>query len=247
MNTFYDELEKLNTPWLQDFKNEINSRIDRIKSDIIKEANASGVPDLGDEDKLYKQFKSNIEYDLIFGNWEVLKYFVYYLQIKILQEIIGELNYTQHDEEMFNYFNNLSISEKTRCKAKYLKFTSVNPWILYEDKLFNSYTDYNTHFKYNIFYEYKMLKGNTNKNQIFKINYCTFFEDHFAAVYNLIQKVKLLNQYWPYRIFKLFDFEDKNRYTPRYIWYMNNNQFSKETYEFKRWSINKIKKEYFKR
>jgi hypothetical protein len=45
-------------------------------------------------------------------------------KIKILQEMIGEWNYTEEDIEMYRYFNTLEIDEKIKTNEKKLKYNS---------------------------------------------------------------------------------------------------------------------------
>jgi hypothetical protein len=104
----------------------VKNRIKDIEAAIKKEAEKSGDERMADEEFLYTRFKDNVSTGMIFANWEVLKYFSKILLCKWYYEHIGEWKYTEEDVEMYRYFRDIEVTQKTKCRKKFIKFNSVD-------------------------------------------------------------------------------------------------------------------------
>lgn len=120
----FDDLLAMNCDWADQLKDLVNERINEYQALITAEAAYDGQPELADETILYERFKENCNTGMWNGNWQILKYFIRVFTIKIFKDMIGQWEFTEHDAEMYNYFANLKVTEKTKCKAAALKCKS---------------------------------------------------------------------------------------------------------------------------
>lgn len=244
MKITYEILKELKAPWLDKFTADVKTLIEERRNAIAKEAKADGIENLT-EDFLYSHFKDNCQYDLIFSNWQILKYFAPLMEIKVMEEMIGIISYTEHDKEMFEYFINSEPTQKERCQCKHLKFKTSEPWnynfsILYYRKNGNGYIQHN---KYKLYFEYDTIGDTVSKNRVIESQYTDIFEKHFIAIENMVRKPKCLRVFWSQGVFDLFDFENELRYEPYYVNCFNSG--NKEHFRFKRWSPKPIKRIYY--
>ena len=96
----YDDMKRINAPWLEDMTKMVKARITEF------DAEYNGVPGLSNESTLYKRYLDNKALGLVFSNLEVFKYFVLMFRIKMYYELIGEWKFTEHDIEMYHYYSN---------------------------------------------------------------------------------------------------------------------------------------------
>lgn len=125
VKTPYDIICELNPDWKSEMETVVKKQIEEIESAIKKEAEKSGDDRMADEEFLYSRFKDNVSTGMIFANWEVLKYFSKILLCKSYYEYIGEWKYTEEDVEMYRYFRDVEVDQKTKCRPKYLKFNCI--------------------------------------------------------------------------------------------------------------------------
>ena len=125
VKTPYDIICELNPSWKSELETVVKKHIKDIEAAIKKEAENSGDSRMADEDFLYDRFKDNVSTGMIFANWEVLKYFQKILLCKLYYEQIGEWKYTEEDVEMYRYFRDVEVDQKTKCRQKFLKFNCV--------------------------------------------------------------------------------------------------------------------------
>lgn len=92
----------------------IKKIIGDIVSDIEAEAAYDGQPELCDCDYLYECFKNNIEFDMVKGNWQVLKYYARVVAIKLAKAMIGDWTFNDRDVEMINYFGSMDMDKETK-------------------------------------------------------------------------------------------------------------------------------------
>lgn len=121
----YEVFKELKAPWLDELRQNVTKVIDAYYALIHDEAQLDGVPRLADEDFLYERFVDNVRYNLYYSNWEVLKYFNIIMHIKMYKEFIGEWTFTDHDVEMYNYFNSINVNNENKCAYQRLTFSST--------------------------------------------------------------------------------------------------------------------------
>jgi hypothetical protein len=126
VKTPYETICELNPSWKSEMEEAVKNRIKDIEAAIKKEAEKSGDDRMADEEFLYTRFKDNVSTGMIFANWEVLKYFSKILLCKWYYEHIGEWKYTEEDVEMYRYFRDVEVTQKTKCRKKFIKFNSVD-------------------------------------------------------------------------------------------------------------------------
>ena len=103
-------------------KMKCNELIEAIGNSIVKEAERDGNPALANPDFLYERYKDNCKYNLMYGNWQIFKYFIRHMHIKIYMDLSGHPNYTDHDKEMYTYFRSLHLTPANKCSSIYLAF-----------------------------------------------------------------------------------------------------------------------------
>jgi len=118
------EMEKQNAPWIDSVRTAVNTYVARMEELIKMEAEFEGQPELANDDFLYERFVDNRDGDMFVANWEIFKFFVAKLEIKIAKEVIGEWLYTEHDVEMYRYFHNMKVNINNKCQPKFIKFKS---------------------------------------------------------------------------------------------------------------------------
>lgn len=128
VKTPYETICELNPSWKSEMEEVVKKHIKNIEAAIKKEAEESGDDRMADEEFLYSRFKDNVSTGMMFANWEVLKYFSKILLCKWYYEHIGEWKYTEEDVEMYRYFRDLEVTQKSKCRQKFLQFNFVaNP------------------------------------------------------------------------------------------------------------------------
>lgn len=208
MKTMYEEIAKLNPSWLTEFTDKITKLISTAKEELKREAEYCGESKFADENYLYERFKDNVENGMYFGNWEVLKYFSRILKIKVMEEMLGKWTFTKQDKEMYDYFNNVKVDGKIKCKPAILKYNAGSESTVYFPNFENN--------KYSINYEFEDLDETSYyKNYIVPVPYDSFFRNHFVAIDNIIRNVKMLTKCWIDGEYDLF--ETKDRYSSYYI------------------------------
>lgn len=118
------EMEKQNAPWVDSVRTAVNTYVARMEELIKMEAEFEGQPELANDDFLYERFVDNRDSDMFVANWQIFKFFVAKLEIKIAKEVIGEWLYTEHDVEMYRYFHNMNVNINNKCQPKFIKFKS---------------------------------------------------------------------------------------------------------------------------
>lgn len=114
----------IGAPWATELKERVTNVVAAYQKAIVAEAEFDGNPQMADADFLYSRFKDNVAAGLVYGNWEVLKYFYMIMRMKMYKEIIGAWTFTEHDVEMYNYFVSMDVKDSEKCVAKYLKWKS---------------------------------------------------------------------------------------------------------------------------
>ena len=122
----YESMVRLGAPWIDEWTELIVKVLTAYENGIRNEADFDGQAELSNEDFLYERFKDNVESNMLFANWQVLKYFYAIMRMKMYKEAIGEWTFTEHDVEMYRYFANLSVSDDMKAKAKHFKFQFDN-------------------------------------------------------------------------------------------------------------------------
>lgn len=184
----FDDAKELKAPWLKELKSYVKDTIELMKSEIKKEAEYDGQTELTDEKFLYKRFKDNCQTGMIYGNWEVFKYFLRNMRLKLCYEMIGELKYTKEDKEMYDYFMNIEVTEKTKCKHSIIKFKSSA-----EQSYQNVQFHCSQHEEYAVYYNFKSETGcDYYENQVVAVPYFTRFSKLFNSLSNMVAHVKML-------------------------------------------------------
>lgn len=101
--------------------NKVEEVINYIESMLSKEAEKDGAPELLDETVLYKRFCINRDNGMMFGNWQILKYFVWKLRIKTCYLMFGQCRFNEHDVEMYNFFRWQKFVNSDKCQPRFLK------------------------------------------------------------------------------------------------------------------------------
>lgn len=174
-----------NAIWLNEIEEQIKEMISTLNQQLIKEAEYCSDTDLLDPKFMYVRFKENCKYDMYFGNWSILKYFIRIMKIKLLNEIIGNWTYTEEDKEMYEYFFTFEINDKNKPKQNTLKYKSC-----VEDNM--SIIRSNLGDMY-IWLEFKT--DDISANNVSKIHYYRFFDYKFQAIDNLARNAKMLQKY----------------------------------------------------
>lgn len=181
-NLPFNLIKKLNAPWIDEVKTIVEKKIDESIAQLKEEAEYEGDVKFSNEKFLYERFKDNIENKLVFGNYQVLKYFYRIMKIKLYRLIIGRNTFNAHDKEMYNYFINVKVNEKTKCKHALLKFKSAT-----------EITDYSIRYNNQSYFLTYIFK--TNKNSpymdILNVPYFDYYNRAFSAIDDMIRNVKM--------------------------------------------------------
>lgn len=235
----YEELVKSNPIWIDKMIAEVKQNIIALEKSLIEESKYDKYEPLRDENFLYTRFKDNIETGCIFGNWEVLKYFIRIFKLKIYYFMIGENKFTNHDKEMFDYFNNIEITNDTKCKHSKIKWHNNEPqfdkWTgiemveiakgVYESRFL---TDYILEFT-PLYTRHEHARGKRPLCASYYERFYTFFE----SLDNMVRHCKGLEAGW-WKCTKLFD--ETNCFLPARICESLNSNDRNFTYD----SIEKI-------
>lgn len=171
--------------WLKEYKDTITEIIDSVAKQLYEEAVYCKEVNLLDPDYMYVRFKENCEYRLAFGNWIILKYFYRMMYMKVMKEMIGEWSYTSEDKEMYEYFINLAVDSKIKCKPNILKFQSCT-----ED-------DGRGIVRGNavggiIYAEFK--SDDISANNVLDLHYNFYFDFKFMTLENMLRNAKMLTK-----------------------------------------------------
>lgn len=184
-NLPFNLIKKLNAPWIDEVKTIVEKKIDESIAQLKEEAEYEGDVKFSNEKFLYERFKDNIENKLVFGNYQVLKYFYRIMKIKLYRLIIGRNTFNAHDKEMYNYFINVKVNEKTKCKHALLKFKSAA-----------EITDCSIRYNNQSYYLTYIFE--TNKNSpymdIINVPYFDYYNRAFSAIDDMIRNVKMLGK-----------------------------------------------------
>lgn len=86
-----------------------------IKNELSLNAQYDNNLELLDDKFLYQRFLNNLKFGLIYGNLQVLKYFVY----KMVLKIHNNKKLSKHDIEMINYYENTKDFETIKSNRKH--------------------------------------------------------------------------------------------------------------------------------
>lgn len=181
-NLPFNMIKKLNAPWIDEVKTLVENKISDSIKQLKEEAEYDHDINLSNEKFLYERFKDNIENKLVFGNYEVLKYFYRIMKIKLYRLMLGRNTFNAHDKEMYDYFINIQVDEKTKCKPALLKIKSgteidESTIIYLNNKYFLSYV-FETDEKHPMM-------------DILHVPYFNFYLNAFRALDDMIRNVKM--------------------------------------------------------
>lgn len=181
-NLPFNLIKKLNAPWIDEIKTIVEKKIDESIAQLKEEAEYEGDVKFSNEKFLYERFKDNIENKLVFGNYQVLKYFYRIMKIKLYRLIIGRNTFNAHDKEMYNYFINVKVNEKTKCKHALLKFKSAT-----------EITDYSIRYNNQSYFVNYILETDENSPymDILNVPYFNYYNRAFSAIDDMIRNVKM--------------------------------------------------------
>lgn len=209
----FAEINELKAPWISEVKGIVKENIKKLSKQREEEAEYEGSPELLDEKYLYERFKENRSSEMWNGNWEIFKYFILNFEIKIFKTMIGEWTFTDADKEMYEYFNNVQVNDKTKCKANQIKVKSGTK-VNYNDLIYR--TD-----KYLIYYEFEPRDDyDTN---VIQDPYFAKFIKSFDCIENMVRNCKMTAKYMDEDFFT-----SKSLYTSRiYDGCVTNVQYNK--------------------
>lgn len=184
----YFDLMKQGCPWLGDVKAIVLDCIKTEQDSITREAQADGQPELSDEQFLYEHFVFNRDHDMLIANWRILKYFIRIFRLKIYYDMIGEWKFTTNDVEMYNYFNTITVTDKTKCMPRYLKFKTDDT----EDNLRLDYPSLPTSMFVDGHCKYQVLLKEPN---YYPTGYINLFEYECWLLQSMVQNVRM-EQKW---------------------------------------------------
>lgn len=215
-NLPFNLIKKLNAPWIDEVKTIVEKKIDESIAQLKEEAEYEGDVKFSNEKFLYERFKDNIENKLVFGNYQVLKYFYRIMKIKLYRLMIGRNTFNAHDKEMYNYFINVKVNEKTKCKHALLKFKSAA-----------EITDYSIRYNNQSYFVNYILE--TNKSSpymdILNVPYFNYYNRAFISIDDMIRNVKMLGK----ENINFFDNDDI--FNPLKLYLMENKKVIKITTE----------------
>lgn len=181
----FAEITELKVPWIGEIKDIVRDYIEKLNKQREEEAEYEGSPELLDEKYLYERFKENRISEMWNGNWEIFKYFILNFEIKIFKTMIGEWTFTDADKEMYEYFNNVHVNDKTKCKHTQIKIKSGTK-VDYNELIYGS-------DKYLIYYEFE--PKNEYDSNVIKEPYFTKFIKSFGCIENMIRNCKMTAKY----------------------------------------------------
>lgn len=179
----FETITELKAPWIKEIKSIVPEYIAKLVNQYKEETEYCGVPEFYDEKYLYERFKENRDTEMWNGNWEVLKYFALNFEIKVLKTMIGEWAFTDADKEMYEYFNNVQVNDKTKCKNAQLAIKSAAK-ISTKDIIYNHINDYK------IYYEFTP-KDKYDAN-VTIVCYFEMFSKSLGCIENMIRNCKML-------------------------------------------------------
>lgn len=210
-NSPYFEIKSMKCTWAEEMETDVKEYIATLEQQLHDEAEYCGVLEMLDDTYLYKCFLNNKDNQMYFGNWEVLKYFLRKMRIKLAKEIIGEFCFTKQDKEMYDYFCSVQINEKNKCKPAILKFKSCAEIqisnLLYSEK---AYRKYKVYYKFDSF----LASDDNYDNNVAEIPYFSWFEEKFNLLDDVVRHVKMLNFMYGC---DLFTSKFKTRYLNGYL------------------------------
>lgn len=181
----FAEITELKVPWIGEVKDIVRNYIEKLSKQKEDEAEYEGSPELLDEKYLYERFKENRISEMWNGNWEIFKYFILNFEIKIFKTMIGEWTFTDADKEMYEYFNNVHVNDKTKCKASQIKMKSGSK-VNYNELIYRS-------DKYIIYYEFE--QKNEYDSNVIQDPYFTKFIKSFDCIENMKRNCKMTAKY----------------------------------------------------
>lgn len=179
----FEIITELKAPWIKEIKSIVTEYITKLVNQYKEETEYCGVSEFYDEKFLYERFKENCDTEMWNGNWEVLKYFALNFEIKVLKTMIGEWTFTDADKVMYEYFNNVQVNDKTKCKPAQLAIKSAAK-ITTKDIIYNHINDYK------IYYEFTP-KDKYDANVII-VYYFEMFSKSLSCIENMIRNCKML-------------------------------------------------------
>ena len=177
VKTPYETICELNPSWKSEIEEAVKNRIKDIEAAIKKEAEMSGDVRMADEEFLYSRFKDNVSTGMIFANWEVLKYFSKILICKWYYEHIGEWKYTEEDVEMYRYFRDIEVTQKTKCRKRFMKFNSVDEEVFAHSQEIDHVTE-----KSLLYYEL----DDGRADNVITVNYFDLFHVRWLLIQDMI-------------------------------------------------------------
>lgn len=182
----FETITELKAPWIKEIKSIVTEYITKLANQYKEEAEYCGVPEFHNEKFLYERFKENCDTQMWNGNWEVLKYFALNFEIKVFKTMIGEWAFTDADKEMYEYFRNIQVNDKTKCKPAQLAIKS-GAKITVKDLI------YNPNSEYKIYYEFTP-KDEYDANVITGF-YFEMFGKSLGCIENMIRNCKMLAKF----------------------------------------------------
>lgn len=179
----FEIITELKAPWIKEIKPIVTEYIAKLVNQYKEETEYCGVSEFYDEKFLYERFRENCDTEMWNGNWEVLKYFALNFEIKVFKTMIGEWAFTDADKEMYEYFNNVQVNDKTKCKNAQLAIKSTAK-ITTKDIIYNHINDYK------LYYEFTP-KDKYDANVI-TVFYFEMFSKSLSCIENMIRNCKML-------------------------------------------------------
>jgi len=188
-----EEIKEIKPEWISEIEKVVHEYIKATEEQIVAEAEFEGNEDFLDEKKLYEHFKDVKENEMWFGMWEILKYFIMYMNLKACKLILGDWTFTDNDKEMYNYFSTVKVNDNTKCKPSLLKLKS-GAKLSYNSLLYN----YNN---YEINYEFDTDDSYNTSREPFFIKFIKLFD----SIENMAKNCKMLQKYGTFNIFEQHD------------------------------------------
>lgn len=182
----FETITELKAPWIKEIKSIVTEYIAKLANQYKEETEYCGVPEFNNEKFLYERFKENRDTQMWNGNWEVLKYFVLNFEIKVFKTMIGEWTFTDADKEMYEYFNNVQVNDKTKCKPAQLTIKS-GAKINVKDIIYNPNSEYKIYYEFTPKDEYD---GNVITGYYFEM-----FGKSLSCIENMIRNCKMLAKF----------------------------------------------------
>lgn len=172
---WFEKVEKFNYNWINELKTYINSEILKYTNILKEESILDKNCNLSDINYLYSCFEHNLEFEEIYAQYEILKYFYLHMIIKSLHYVIGEWQFTFEDKEMLKKLVELQTTNK--CKPSKLKFKCIN------SSLNKHVLDLNvSRHKFHVYFEHE----NSCIANIHSEGYLMTFYSWFAILHDLV-------------------------------------------------------------